>query len=115
MSQSGGPSPAVLDAARAGLDRVGEHPDSGCPRLPPNGSREFHGVPLEHVIVGRGTSELISSIAQSLREVLLHAYENGDPAMAVSPPWSNRPTGAYRRVLDLERAQARSVGSYVLG
>lgn len=109
-----GPSPAVLDAARAGLDRVGEYPESGCPRLTER-IAEFHGVPLEHVIVAAGTSELISLIAQSLREVLaLHAYENGDPAMAVSH--LVEPTyGAYRRASTLNELRLEAWGSHVLG
>jgi threonine-phosphate decarboxylase len=46
---------------------------------------EFHGVPAECVIVGAGTTELISLIAASLRDVLAqHAQELGDPRMAMS-------------------------------
>lgn len=108
-----GPSPAVLNAARAGLDRLGEFPEPCCPRLTER-IAEFHDVPLDHVVVGAGTSELISLIAQSLREVLaLHAYENGDPAMAVSH--LVEPTyGDYRRVSVLNELRIEAWGNHIL-
>ncbi|AGA25982.1 pyridoxal phosphate-dependent aminotransferase [Singulisphaera acidiphila] len=108
-----GPSPAVINAARAGLDRVGEFPEPGCPRLTER-IAEFHGVPIDHVVVGAGTSELISLIAQSLREVLaLHAYENGDPAMPVSH--LVEPTyGEYRRVSVLNELRIEAWGNHIL-
>ncbi|SIO63094.1 L-threonine O-3-phosphate decarboxylase [Singulisphaera sp. GP187] len=108
-----GPSAAVLDAAQAGLERVGEFPEPGCPRLTER-IAEFHGVPIDHVVVGAGTSELISLIAQSLREVLaLHAYENGDPAMAVSH--MVEPTyGEYRRASALNELRVEAWGNHIL-
>ncbi|WP_406696481.1 aminotransferase class I/II-fold pyridoxal phosphate-dependent enzyme [Singulisphaera sp. Ch08] len=108
-----GPSPTVIAAARAGLDHVGEFPEPGCPRLAER-IAEFHGVPIDHVVVGAGTSELISLIAQSLREVLaLHAYENGDPAMAVSH--LVEPTyGDYRRVSVLNELRIETWGTHIL-
>ena len=59
-----GPSRAVVDAARTGLERVGTFPEPGCPRLVER-IAERHGVPVDRVIVGAGASELISLIGQS--------------------------------------------------
>jgi threonine-phosphate decarboxylase len=79
-----GPPPAVLPAARAALDRIGHYPQPGTPRLAER-LAEQHGVPVDRVIVGAGTTELIGLVAQSLREVLaLHARELGDPAMPLA-------------------------------
>lgn len=108
-----GPSRSVVDAARASLERVRAFPEAGCPRLVER-IAAWHGVPKDRVVVGAGTSELISLIGQSLREVLaLHAYENGDPAMAVShlvePNY-----GEYRRASVLNELRIETWGSHVL-
>jgi threonine-phosphate decarboxylase len=91
-----GPPPAALAAARRAIDRSGEYPEPGCPRLTAKIAAK-HGVPDDRVIVGAGTSEIISLIAQSLREVLaLHAREIGDETMSlahlIEPAY-----GEYRR------------------
>ncbi len=91
-----GPPPSVVSAAKKAIDRSGEYPEPGCPRLTAR-LADRHGVPEDRVIVGAGTSEIISLIAQSLREVLaLHARENGDEGMPLSH--LIEPTyGEYRR------------------
>ena len=91
-----GPPPAAIAAARKAIDRSGEYPEPGCPRLTAKIAAR-HGVAADRVIVGAGTSEIISLIAQSLREVLaLHAREAGDETMSlahlVEPAY-----GEYRR------------------
>lgn len=91
-----GPPPAAIAAARKAIDRSGEYPEPGCPRLTAK-IADRHGVAHDRVIVGAGTSEIISLIAQSLREVLaLHAREAGDETMAlahlIEPAY-----GEYRR------------------
>ena len=91
-----GPPPSVVAAARKAIDRSGEYPEPGCPRLTAK-IADRHNVPEDRVIVGAGTSEIIALIAQSLREVLaLHAREVGDDAMALAH--LIEPTyGEYRR------------------
>lgn len=91
-----GPPPAAIAAARKAIDRSGEYPEPGCPRLTAK-IADRHGVAHDRVIVGAGTSEIISLIAQSLREVLaLHAREAGDESMSlahlIEPAY-----GEYRR------------------
>lgn len=91
-----GPPPSAVAAARKAIDRSGEYPEPGCPRLTAK-LAERHNVPEDRVIVGAGTSEIIALIAQSLREVLaLHAQEVGDETMPlahlVEPTY-----GEYRR------------------
>lgn len=91
-----GPPPSAVAAARKAIDRSGEYPEPGCPRLTAKLAAR-HNVPDDCVIVGAGTSEIISLIAQSLREVLaLHAREVGDPSMSlahlIEPAY-----GEYRR------------------
>ncbi|MDB5350469.1 MAG: PLP-dependent enzyme histidinol-phosphate/aromatic aminotransferase or cobyric acid decarboxylase [Planctomycetota bacterium] len=95
-----GPPPTVLAAARAAIDRSGEYPEPGCPRLTAKLAAR-HNVPEDRIIIGAGTSEIISLVAQSLREVLaLHARELGDPkvplAHLIEPTY-----GEYRRASSL--------------
>src|SRR4051812_21887649 len=109
-----GPPPAVVAAARGAMDRVGEYPEPGAPRLTER-LAEWHGAPADRVIVGAGTTELIGLVGQSLREVLaLHAIERGDPAMPVSH--LVEPTyGEYRRVSVLNELRTEAWGGHVLG
>ncbi|MHC5538698.1 pyridoxal phosphate-dependent aminotransferase [Singulisphaera rosea] len=109
-----GPPESALAAARSALDEVSESPEAGCPRLVER-LAELHSVPVDRVIVGGGTSELIGLIGQSLREVLaLHAYQRGDPAMAVSH--LVEPTDrSYRRASALNELRIESWGGHVLG
>src|SRR6185312_6036084 len=109
-----GPPAGALYAARRALDAAHEYPERGAPRLTER-LAEHHGVPVDRVIVGAGTTELIGLIAQSLREVLaLHALQRGDPMMPVShlvePSY-----GEYRRVSVLNELRTEAWGGHVLG
>ncbi len=101
-----GPPPSAVAAARKAIDRSGEYPEPGCPRLTAK-LAERHNVPEDRVIVGAGTSEIIALIAQSLREVLaLHAREVGDEQMALSH--LIEPTyGEYRRAAVLNNLRTQ--------
>jgi threonine-phosphate decarboxylase len=105
---------AVLAAARGAMDRLDRHPELGCPRLVER-LAEFHQVPVDRVIVGAGTTELISLVGQSLREVLaLHAEELGAPKMTVSH--LVEPTYAeYRRTSVLNGLRTEVWAKHVLG
>ena len=109
-----GPPPVAIEAARRALDHVDCYPESGSPRLTER-LAELHHVPVDRVLVGAGTTELIGLIGQSLREVLaLHAYERGEPAMPVSH--LVEPTyGEYRRVSVLNGLRTELWGQHVLG
>jgi threonine-phosphate decarboxylase len=109
-----GPPPAAVEAARRALDEVHHYPEPGCPRLTER-IAEYHGVPVDRVIVGAGSTELIGLLGQSLREVLeLHAYERGDPAMPVSH--LVEPTRrAYRRASVLNQLRTEVWSRHVLG
>ncbi len=104
-----GPPPSVIAAAREALERVSSYPEPGCPRLTER-LAEFHNVPVDRVIVAAGATEVISLIAQSLREVLaLHAYERGDPSMSIAH--LVEPTyGEYRRASQLNELKLESWG-----
>lgn len=109
-----GPPESALAAARVALGDVSEAPEPGSPRLVER-LAELHAVPEDRVIVGAGTTELVGLIGQSLREVLaLHAYQRGDPAMAVSH--LVEPTDrSYRRASALNELRVESWGGHVLG
>jgi threonine-phosphate decarboxylase len=109
-----GPSPAALEAAHRALDQIGQYPETGCPRLTAR-LADLHGVPIERVIVGAGTTELISLIGQSLRAVLAHhAKELGDPTMSlahlVEPTYAE-----YRRTSVLNEVRTHIWVKHVLG
>lgn len=109
-----GPPPGVLEAARGAVDVSVKYPEPGCPRLTET-LAELHGVPVNRVIVGAGTTELISLIGQSLREVLaLHARELGDPntplAHLVEPTYAE-----YRRASVLNELRTQLWVKHVLG
>jgi threonine-phosphate decarboxylase len=91
-----GPPPAAIEAARKAIDRSGEYPEPGCPRLTAR-LADCHNVPEDRVIVGAGSTEIISLIAQSHREVLArHLREMGDELMPLAH--LIEPTyGEYRR------------------
>jgi threonine-phosphate decarboxylase len=79
-----GPPKAALEAARKAMDRAWQYPEPGNPRLVER-LAAMHDVGPEHVFVGSGTSEIISLLAQSLRESLkLHAAELGDPRLPLA-------------------------------
>ncbi|HEX8202212.1 MAG TPA: aminotransferase class I/II-fold pyridoxal phosphate-dependent enzyme [Isosphaeraceae bacterium] len=109
-----GPPPAALAAARKALDQIVHYPQPGTPRLAER-IAEAHRVPVDRVIVGAGTTELIGLVAQSLREVLaLHARELGDPAMPLShlvePTYTE-----YRRVSRRNDLRLETWNKHALG
>lgn len=79
-----GPPPSAVEAARKALDRAHQYPEPGCPRLVDQ-IAQLHGVAPENVMVGAGTSEIISLIAQVMRGPLQKlARELGDPELPLS-------------------------------
>ena len=109
-----GPPPVAIEAARRAIGEVGRHPEPGSPRLVER-LAEYHGVPVERVIVGAGTTELLGLIGQSLREVLAyHAQALGDPSRPLSHLVD--PTYAeYRRISKHNELRAKVWGEHVLG
>ena len=109
-----GPPPAALEAARRAIDSAGRYPEPGCPRLTER-LAEYHGVPVDRVIVGAGSTELIGLIGQSLREVLaFHAQALGEPTRPLSH-FSDPTYGEYRRVSTHNELRAKVWGEHVLG
>jgi threonine-phosphate decarboxylase len=109
-----GPPPGVVEAAQRALGQLDRYPEPGAPRLTER-LAERHGVPVDRVIVGAGTTELIGLIAQSLREVLaLHALHRGNPSMPVSH-LAEPAYGEYRRVSVLNELRTEVSSGHVLG
>ena len=109
-----GPPPGAIEAARRAIGQADQYPEPGCPRLTER-LAEYHGVPVDRVIVGAGSTELIGLIGQSLREVLaFHAQALGDPSRPLSHLVD--PTyGEYRRVSKHNELRAKVWGEHVLG
>jgi threonine-phosphate decarboxylase len=91
-----GPPRGAVEAVRWATDSIGRYPEPGAPRLIER-LAEFHNIPADRILVGAGTTELISLVGQCLREDLLwQARELGDPDMPLSH--LVEPTyGEYRR------------------
>src|SRR4051812_30130343 len=91
-----GPPAAAATAVRRVADSIGRYPEPGTPRLVER-LAEFHNVPADRIVVGAGTSELISLVGQAIRDGLLQAARDaGDPDRPVSH--LVEPTyGEYRR------------------
>ena len=91
-----GPPAAAVASVRRATESIGRYPEPGAPRLVER-LAEWHGVPADRIMVGAGTSELISLVGQCLREPMLKlARDLGDPdiplAHLVEPTY-----GEYRR------------------
>lgn len=91
-----GPPNGAIAAVRRSTESIGRYPEPGAPRLVDR-LAQWHNVPADRILVGAGTTELISLINQCLRDELLkHARDLGDPGMPVSH--LVEPTyGEYRR------------------
>ncbi len=109
-----GPPPNAMIAARTALETCERYPEPGCHKLTEY-IAEKHDVPTDCVIVGAGTTELISLVGQSLREILaMHAEEVGDPDMSLShlvePTYSE-----YKRTSALNELPLETWSRHILG
>jgi len=91
-----GPPAGAVAAVRRATESIGRYPEPGCPRFVER-LAEYHDVPADRVLVGAGTTDLISLVGQALRDGLLAAARAaGDPDRACSH--LVEPTyGEYRR------------------
>jgi threonine-phosphate decarboxylase len=79
-----GPPNGAIAAVRRSTESIGRYPEPGAPKLVER-LAHWHKVHADHILVGAGTTELISMVNQCLREDLLkQARDLGDPEMPVS-------------------------------
>jgi threonine-phosphate decarboxylase len=109
-----GPPRAAVEAVRAATETIDRYPEPGAPRLVAR-LAEYHRVPTDRIIVGAGTTELISLIGQVMREPLhRRARELGDPEMPVAhliePSY-----GEYRRTSAQNSLRTKVWDDHVLG
>ncbi len=109
-----GPPQGAVAAVRRATDSIGRYPEPNCPRLVER-LAEFHGIPAEFVMVGAGTTDVISMIGQSLREELLaSARADGHPDRPVSH--LVEPTyGEYRRTAAQNGLNTKVWDAHTLG
>lgn len=109
-----GPPPDAVSAVRRALESIDRYPEPGAPRLVER-LAEYHDVPPDRIIIGAGTTELISLIGQSLRDDLARrAREFGDSDMAQAH--LAEPTyGEYRRTSAQNGLRTKVWGRHVLG
>ena len=109
-----GPPPGAVAAVRAATETIDRYPEPGSPRLVER-LAEYHGVPTDRIIVGAGTTELISLIGQVYRESLgRRPCDHGDPATPlahlVEPSY-----GEYRRTSAQNGLNTRIWPEHILG
>ena len=109
-----GPPPGAVAAVRAATESIDRYPEPGAPRLVER-LAEYHQVPPDRIIIGAGTTELISLIGQVLRDPLTRrARELGDPEIPVAhliePSY-----GEYRRTSAQNGLRTKIWDDHVLG
>ena len=109
-----GPPAGAVSAVRRATDSIGRYPEPGAPRLIER-LAEYHDIPADHIIVGAGTTELISLLSQVLREPLnQQAREAGEPdrplAHLVEPTY-----GEYRRTCAQNNLRTKIWDGHILG
>ena len=92
-----GPPPGALAAVREATESIDRYPEPGSPRLIER-LAEYHGVPADRIIVGAGTTELISPDRPDLPRVAGPPRPRaGRPRTSRWPTWSEPTYGEYRR------------------
>lgn len=109
-----GPPPGAVTAVREATETIDRYPEPGSPRLVER-LAEYHGVPIDRIIVGAGTTDLIALIGQVCRDSLgRRARELGDPNTPMVH--LSEPTyGEYRRTSAQNGLNARVWGEHILG
>jgi threonine-phosphate decarboxylase len=109
-----GPPPRAVEAVRAATETIDRYPEPGAPRLVAR-LAEYHRVPTDRIMIGAGTTELISLIGQVMRDPLnRRARELGDHELPVAhliePSY-----GEYRRTSAQNSLRTRIWDDDVLG
>jgi threonine-phosphate decarboxylase len=109
-----GPPAGSVSAVREATETIDRYPEPGSPRLIAR-LAEYHGVGADRIIVGAGTTELISLIGQMYRESL---GRSGREPVAPEVPLAHlvEPTyGEYRRTSAQNGLGTRVWGEHALG
>ena len=109
-----GPPAGAVSAVRRATESIGRYPEPGAPRLIER-LAEYHEIPADRIIVGAGTTELISLVGQALREPLNEqARMLGEPEMPlahlVEPTY-----GEYRRTCAQNNLRTKIWDGHILG
>ena len=89
-----GPPPGAVAAVREATESIDRYPEPGSPRLVRR-LAEYHGVPTDRIIVGAGTTELISLVGQVYRESLGRQPRRFSASRPnLWPTWSSLPTAS---------------------
>jgi threonine-phosphate decarboxylase len=109
-----GPPAGAVSAVREATETIDRYPEPGSPRLIAR-LAEYHGVAADRIIVGAGTTELISLIGQMYRESL---GRSASGPVAPEAPLAHlvEPTyGEYRRTSAQNGLGTRVWGEHALG
>ncbi len=95
-------------------DSIGRYPEPGSPRLVER-LAEFHGVPADRILVGAGTTELISLVGQAVRDALPARPRAAAIPTGRSRTWSSRPTASIAGPRRRTACARKSGTSHTLG
>jgi threonine-phosphate decarboxylase len=109
-----GPPPGAVEVVRAATETIDRYPEPGAPRLVER-LADYHQIPPERIVIGAGTTELISLIGQVMRDPLCRRVgELGNPDLPVAhliePSY-----GEYRRTSAQNSLRTKIWDDHVLG
>lgn len=109
-----GPPQGAREAVRGATESIDRYPEPGSPRLV-HRLAEYHDVPPDRILVGAGTTELISLVGQIYREKLdLESRDLDEPETALAH--LSEPTyGEYRRTSAQNGLPLKTWGHHILG
>jgi threonine-phosphate decarboxylase len=109
-----GPPAGAVAAVRTATESIDRYPEPGAPRLVER-LAEYHHVPTDRIIIGAGTTELITLIGQVLRDNLSRrGRELGDPDLPVTH-LTEPSYGEYRRTSAQNGLNTKIWDEHILG
>lgn len=109
-----GPPRGAVAAVRAVTESIDRYPEPGSPRLVER-LADRHGVAADRIMVGAGTTELISLIGQMVRETLNDGVFDPDDAEVAQAHLVEPTYGEYRRTSAQNGLRTKIWPDHVLG
>ena len=109
-----GPPPGAVAAVREATESIDRYPEPGSPQLVRR-LAEYHGVETDRIVVGAGTTELISLVGQVYRESLGRQAGDWSPSTEPLAHLVEPSYGEYRRTSAQNGLLTRIWPEHILG